>query len=72
MAFLNDILKYLNALSAELQGEEKLICDLIQSVTVYHRKLNILNETWNKKNSSVFPQFLHTKIILKLFNTEIF
>ncbi|XP_025192125.1 general transcription factor II-I repeat domain-containing protein 2B-like, partial [Melanaphis sacchari] len=32
MAFLNDILKYLNTLNVELQGEGKLICDLIQNL----------------------------------------
>ncbi|XP_060880731.1 general transcription factor II-I repeat domain-containing protein 2B-like [Metopolophium dirhodum] len=30
MAFLNDFLKYLNTLNVELQGEGKLLCDLIQ------------------------------------------
>ncbi|KAL4153601.1 hypothetical protein QTP88_001485 [Uroleucon formosanum] len=38
MAFLNDILKYLNTLNVELQGEGKLICDLIQSVSAFRRK----------------------------------
>ncbi|XP_025422909.1 general transcription factor II-I repeat domain-containing protein 2-like [Sipha flava] len=31
MTFLNDILKYFNTLNVELQGEGRLICDLIQN-----------------------------------------
>lgn len=49
MAFLNDILKYLNALNVELQGEGKLICDLIQSVSAFRRKLNIFERDIEQK-----------------------
>ncbi|XP_072380816.1 general transcription factor II-I repeat domain-containing protein 2B-like [Diabrotica undecimpunctata] len=41
VAFLKDILKYLNALDTELQGNGKLVCDLMQSVSAFRRKLDI-------------------------------
>jgi len=49
MAFLNDILKHLNTLNVELQGEGKLICDLIQSVSAFRRKLNIFERDIGQK-----------------------
>lgn len=41
VAFVKDILKYLNVLNTELEGNGKLICDLIQSVSAFRRKLDI-------------------------------
>lgn len=61
VAFLKDILKYLNALNTELQGNGKLICDLIQSVSAFHRKLDILKKILQDKNLFIFRQFLNTK-----------
>lgn len=34
------ILKYLNAVKTELQGNGKLICDLIKSVSAFRRKMD--------------------------------
>lgn len=66
MAFLNDIMKYLIEHNVELQGEGKLICDLIQSVTAFRRKLNIFVRDIEQKKFIHFPTILDAKIILKL------
>ncbi|CAG9833133.1 unnamed protein product [Diabrotica balteata] len=44
VAFLKDILKYLNALNTESQGNEKLVCDLKQSMSAFRRELNIFEK----------------------------
>lgn len=44
VAFLNDILNHLNVLNTELQGKDKLVCDLIQCVSSFRRKLDIFEK----------------------------
>ncbi|CAG9829623.1 unnamed protein product [Diabrotica balteata] len=44
VAFLKDILQYLNALNTELQENGKLVCDLIQSVSAFRRELDIFEK----------------------------
>ncbi|KAL4104512.1 hypothetical protein QTP88_019807 [Uroleucon formosanum] len=63
MAFLNDILKYLNTLNVELQGEGKLICDLIQSVSAFRRKLNIFERDIEQK------KYLQEDVSLKQYRS---
>jgi len=59
MAFLNGILKYLNALTIELQGERKLICDIIQSVSTFCHKIILSEQDIEQTNSFIFRQFLN-------------
>ncbi|XP_072401609.1 general transcription factor II-I repeat domain-containing protein 2B-like [Diabrotica undecimpunctata] len=59
VAFLKDILKYLNALNTDLQGNGKLVCDLIQSVSAFRRKLDIF------ENNIVQQEFIHFPTILE-------
>lgn len=61
MAFLKDILKYLNALNTELQGNGKLICDLIQSVSAFRRKLDIFEKDIASQEFIHFPTILEYK-----------
>ncbi|CAG4935897.1 unnamed protein product [Parnassius apollo] len=61
VAFLKDILKYLNALNTELQGNEKLICDLIQSVSAFRRKLDIFEKDIARQEFVHFPTILKYK-----------
>lgn len=63
VAFLKDILKYLNALNTELQGNEKLICDLIQSVSAFRRKLDIFEKDIASQEFIHFPTMLEYKKI---------
>lgn len=58
VAFLKDILKYLNALNTELQGNGKLICDLIQSVSAFRRKLDIFEKDISRQEFVHFPTIL--------------
>lgn len=58
MAFLKDILKYLNALNTELQGKGKLICDLTQSVFAFRRKLDIFEKDIENQEFIHFPTIL--------------
>ncbi|GLV37439.1 hypothetical protein CBL_10595 [Carabus blaptoides fortunei] len=59
VAFLKDILKYLNVLNTELQGNGKLICDRIQSVSAFRRKLDIFEK------DIAYPEFILFPTILK-------
>jgi len=61
VAFLKDILKYLNALNTELQGNGKLICDLIQSVSAFRRKLDIFEKDIARQEFIHFPTILEYK-----------
>ncbi|KAF2902670.1 hypothetical protein ILUMI_03516 [Ignelater luminosus] len=61
VAFLKDILKYLNALNTELQGNGKLICDLIQSVSAFRRKLGIFEKDIAEQEFIHFPTILEFK-----------
>ncbi|CAG5058707.1 unnamed protein product [Parnassius apollo] len=61
VAFLKNILKYLNALNAELQGNGKLICDLIQSVSAFRRKLDIFEKDIARQEFVHFPTILEYK-----------
>ncbi|CAK1582797.1 unnamed protein product [Parnassius mnemosyne] len=61
VAFLKDILKYLNALNTELQGNGKLICDLIQSVSAFRRKLDIFEKDIARQEFIRFPTILEYK-----------
>jgi hypothetical protein len=72
MAFLNDILKYLNTLNVELQGEGKLICDLIQSVSAFRRKLNIFKGDIEQKKFIHFPTIFECKNHSEIINIETF
>jgi len=65
-------LKYLNALNVELQGEGKLICDLIQSVSAFRRKLNIFERDIEQKKFIHFPTILECKNNSEIVNTETF
>lgn len=58
VAFLKDILTYLNALNTELQGNGKLICDLVQSVAAFRRKLDIFEEDIINGEFIHFPTML--------------
>ncbi|KAL4101232.1 hypothetical protein QTP88_021252 [Uroleucon formosanum] len=72
MAFINDILKYLNTLNVELQGEGKLICDLIQSVSAFRRKLNIFERDIEQKKFIHFPTIFKCKNYSEIVNIETF
>jgi len=72
MAFLNDILKYLNTLNVELHGEGKLICDLIQSVSAFRRKLNIFERDIEQKIFIHFPTIFECKNYSEIVNIETF
>nr|XP_022911991.1 general transcription factor II-I repeat domain-containing protein 2-like [Onthophagus taurus] len=61
VAFLKDILKYLNALNIELQGNGKLIFDLIQSVSAFCRKLDIFEKDIARHEFIHFPTILEYK-----------
>lgn len=61
VAFLKDILKHLNALNTELQGNGKLICDLIQSVSSFRRKLDIFEKDIASQEFIHFPTILEYK-----------
>lgn len=61
VAFLKDILKYLNALNTELQGSGKLISDLIQSVSAFRRKLDIFENDIARQEFIHFPTILECK-----------
>lgn len=52
--FLNDILEYFNTLNTELQGNKKLICNLISSVSAFHRKFDIFEQDIKIKNLFIF------------------
>ncbi|XP_049779688.1 general transcription factor II-I repeat domain-containing protein 2-like [Schistocerca cancellata] len=61
VAFLKDILKYLNALNIELQGNGKLICDLIQSMSAFRHKLDIFEKDIARHEFIHFPTILEYK-----------
>ncbi|GLV61259.1 hypothetical protein CBL_21086, partial [Carabus blaptoides fortunei] len=61
VAFLKDILKYLNLLNTELQGNGKLICDRIQSVSAFRRKLDIFEKDIACQEFILFPTILKYK-----------
>ncbi|XP_060845950.1 general transcription factor II-I repeat domain-containing protein 2-like [Rhopalosiphum padi] len=61
VAFLKDILTYLNVLNIELQGHNKLICDLISSVSAFRRKLEIFEEDIKNQDFIHFPTILEYK-----------
>jgi len=61
VAFLKDILAYLNLLNTELQGHKKLICDLISSVSAFRRKLDIFEEDIKNQDFIHFPTILEYK-----------
>ncbi|KAF2898171.1 hypothetical protein ILUMI_08003 [Ignelater luminosus] len=58
VAFLKDILKYLNTLNTELRGNGKLICDLIQSVFAFRCKLDIFEKGIENQKFIDFPTVL--------------
>ena len=58
VTFLKDILKHLKALNTELQGNEKLICDLVQSVSSSRHKLDILEKVIASQEFIHFPKIL--------------
>lgn len=64
VAFLKDMLKYLHALNTELQGNGKLICDLIQSVSAFRRKLDIFQKDIASQG------FIHFQTILEYKNNN--
>jgi hypothetical protein len=61
VAFLKDILGYLNVLNTELQEQKKLICDLISSVSTFRRKLEIFEEYMKNQDFIHFPTILEYK-----------
>ena len=61
VAFLKDILGYLNVLNTELQGQKKLICDLISSVSALRQKLEIFEEDIKNQDFIHFPTILEYK-----------
>ena len=61
VAFLKDILKHLNALNTELQVNEKLIYDLIQSVSSFSRKLDIFEKDIASEEFIHFPTIIEYK-----------
>lgn len=72
LAFLKDIFKYLNALNTELQGTNKLICDLIQSVSAFRRKLEIFQKDIASQDFIHFPTILEYKKDNKEIDNAIF
>lgn len=50
VAFLKDILTYLNLLYAKLQGNKNLICDQISNVSAFRRKLKIFVRRYFNEN----------------------
>lgn len=61
VAFLKIILKYLNALIIELEGNGKIICDLIQSVFAFRRKLDNFEKNIAKEEIINFLEILEDK-----------
>lgn len=55
VAFLNDILKHLNDLNINLQGNGKLVCYLVQSVSSIRRKLSIFEMDIKNQEFLHFP-----------------
>lgn len=55
VAFLKDILKHLNDLNIHLQGNGKLICHLVQSVSSFRRKLSIFETDIKNQEYIHFP-----------------
>ncbi|CAG9836022.1 unnamed protein product [Diabrotica balteata] len=58
VAFLKDILKYLNALNTELQENERLVCDLIQSLSAFRHKLDMFEKDIAQQKLIYFPTIL--------------
>jgi len=65
-------LKYLNTLNVELQGEGKLICDLIQSVSASRHKLNIFEWDIEQKKFIHFPTIFECKNYSEIVNIDTF
>ncbi|KAL4104423.1 hypothetical protein QTP88_019724 [Uroleucon formosanum] len=61
VAFLKDILAYLNILNTELQLHKKLIGDLISNVSAFRRKLEISEEDIKNQDFIHFPTILEYK-----------
>lgn len=59
-------------LNVNLQGDKKLICDLIQRVSAFHRKLNIFQHDNEHLNLINFPTSLQCKNDFEVVDTEIF
>ena len=55
LAFLADMCKHLNMLNLNLQGENKLITDLVDSIKAFKDTLALLEEHLTNKNFSLFP-----------------
>lgn len=48
-------------LNVDLQGDKKLICNLIQSVSAFRRKLNLFQQDIEHQNFIYFPTILQCK-----------
>ncbi|KAK4884028.1 hypothetical protein RN001_000299 [Aquatica leii] len=68
VAFLKDILKYLNALNTELQRNKKLICDLIQSVSAFRQFIHFPTILEYKKETSEEKITVFVKFLTDLIN----
>lgn len=69
MAFFTDIVKHLQSLNLSLQGHNKLICDLAQSVFSFHNKLKLFEKDLDSKTFIHFPCL--TKMLTTLPRYEI-
>uniref|UniRef100_A0A3Q3RD36 HAT C-terminal dimerisation domain-containing protein n=1 Tax=Monopterus albus TaxID=43700 RepID=A0A3Q3RD36_MONAL len=58
LAFLVDILHYLNGLNVDLQGKLKILPDLVQSVFTFVNKLKLFRTHLQKRDFTHFPTLL--------------
>lgn len=56
LAFLCDMTSYINQLNFSLQGKNKSIIDLVQNVTQFQQRLEILNEQLQLENFTNMPK----------------
>ena len=74
LGFLTDITDHLNALNKQLQGKDKIVCNMIGHITAFESKLKLFQMQLKAHNCGNFEklQFLNLKYNLKncdLFST---
>ncbi|KAG1942165.1 zinc finger MYM-type protein 6 isoform a, partial [Pimephales promelas] len=58
LAFLVDMLHYLNGLNVDLQGKSKMVSDLVQSIFTFVNKLKLFKTHLQKRQLTHFPSLL--------------
>ncbi|XP_077087099.1 general transcription factor II-I repeat domain-containing protein 2A-like [Siphateles boraxobius] len=58
LAFLVDMLHYLNGLNVDLQGKLKMVSDLVQSIFTFVNKLKLFKTHLQKRQLTHFPSLL--------------